>query len=46
MRPELVGSGCFNSMIGRGRQREQHKKSAYMGKKEVQERIWLISKLI
>jgi hypothetical protein len=28
--------------IGRDRQSEQHKKSAYMGKEEVWERIWLI----
>jgi hypothetical protein len=48
MRPELAGSGLFNSMTGkflrkiqRGRQCEQHKKSVYMGKEEVQERIWL-----
>jgi hypothetical protein len=31
---------------GRDRQPEQHKKSAYMGKEEVQERIWLIQKLV
>jgi hypothetical protein len=49
MRPELAGSGLFNSMtgkfrrkIGRDKQREQHKKSAYIGKDEVLERIWLI----
>jgi hypothetical protein len=28
--------------IGRDRQPEQRKESAYMGKEEVQERIWLI----
>jgi hypothetical protein len=28
--------------IGRDRQPEQHKKSVYMGKKEVWERIWFI----
>jgi hypothetical protein len=28
--------------IGRDRQHEQHKKSTYMGKEEVQERIWFI----
>jgi hypothetical protein len=28
--------------IGRDRQHEQHKKSAYMGKEEVQERIWFV----
>jgi hypothetical protein len=39
MRPELAGSGWFNSMIERGRQHEQHKKSAYMGKEEVRERF-------
>jgi hypothetical protein len=27
--------------IGRDRQPEQHKKFAYLGKEEVQERIWL-----
>jgi hypothetical protein len=49
LRPELAWSGLLNSMtgkslrkIGRGRQREQSKKSAYMGKEEVQERIWFI----
>jgi hypothetical protein len=46
LRPELARSGLFNSMtgkslgkIGRDRQHEQCKKSAYMGKEEVQERI-------
>jgi hypothetical protein len=39
MRPELAESGWSNSMIGRGKQREQYKKSAYMGKEEVWERI-------
>jgi hypothetical protein len=28
--------------IGRDRQGKQHKKSAYMGKEEVWERIWLV----
>jgi hypothetical protein len=49
LRPELAGSGFFNSMkgkflrkIGRGRQHEQRKKSAYMGKEAVRERICLI----
>jgi hypothetical protein len=35
--------GNFLRKIGRDK---QHKKSAYMGKKEVQERIWFIWKLI
>jgi hypothetical protein len=34
--------GKFLRKIGRGRQREQCKKSAYMGKEEVRESIWLI----
>jgi hypothetical protein len=49
MRPVLARSGWFNTMmeksfrkIGRDRQPEQCKKSAYMGKEEVRERIWLI----
>jgi hypothetical protein len=49
MRPELARSGRFNTMmgkslrkIGRDKQREQCKKSAYMGKEEVWERIWLV----
>jgi hypothetical protein len=49
LRPELARSGWFNTMkgkslrkIGRGRQHEQCKKSAYMGKEEVRERIWLV----
>jgi hypothetical protein len=52
MRPELARSGLFNSMmgkflrkIGRGRQCEQHKKSAYMGKEEVRERIWFVGRV-
>jgi hypothetical protein len=28
--------------IGRDKQPEQHKESAYMGKEEVRERIWFI----
>jgi hypothetical protein len=28
--------------IGRGKQREQCKKFAYMGKEEVRERIWFV----
>jgi hypothetical protein len=49
MRPELARSGWFNTMmgkslrkIGRDRQHEQHRKSAYMGKEEVWERSSLI----
>jgi hypothetical protein len=48
LRPELARSGWLDTMagkslrkIGRDRQGEQHKKSAYMGKEDVQERIWL-----
>jgi hypothetical protein len=49
LRPELARSSWLDSMtgkslrkIGRDRQGEQHKKSAYMGKKEVRKRIWLV----
>jgi hypothetical protein len=49
MRPELSRSGWHGTMmgkslrkIGRDRQCEKCKKSAYMGKEEVQERIWFI----
>jgi hypothetical protein len=49
LRPELARSGWLDTMmgrsfrkIGRDRQREQHKKSAYMGKEVVRERIWFI----
>jgi hypothetical protein len=49
MRPELARSGWFNTImekslrkIGRDRQCEQCKKSAYMGKEEVRERIWFV----
>jgi hypothetical protein len=49
MRPELARSGWFNTMtgnslrkIGRDRQGKQCKKSVYMGKEEVPERIWLV----
>jgi hypothetical protein len=52
MRPDLARSGLFNSMtgkflrnIGRGRQREQHKKSVYMEKKGVRERIWFVGRV-
>jgi hypothetical protein len=49
MRPQLARSALFNSMtrksfrkIGRDKQHEQHKKSVYMGKEEVWERIWFV----
>jgi hypothetical protein len=49
LRPELARNGWFNTMMGkslrkirRDRQHEQSKKSAYMGKEGVQERIWFI----
>jgi hypothetical protein len=49
LRPELARSGWLDTMIGnslrkigRDRQPEQCKKSAYMGKEEVRERIWFI----
>jgi hypothetical protein len=49
LRPELARSGWHGTMmgkslrkIGRERQCEQLKKSAYMGKEVVQERIWFI----
>jgi hypothetical protein len=52
LRPELAGNGLFKSMtgkflrkIGRGRQCEQQKKSAYMGKEEVRERIWSVGRV-
>jgi hypothetical protein len=32
----------FLRKIGRDKQREQHKKSAYVGKEEVRERIWFV----
>jgi hypothetical protein len=52
LRPELARSGLFNSMmgkflrkIGRDKQREQHKKSVYIGKEEVWERIWFVARV-
>jgi hypothetical protein len=49
LRPELARSGWLNIMmgkslrkIGRDRQGKQHKKSAHMGKEEIQERNWLV----
>jgi hypothetical protein len=52
MRPELARSGFFNSImgksfrkIGRDKQREQCKKSVYMGKEEVWERIWFVGRV-
>jgi hypothetical protein len=49
LRPELARSGWLDIMmgkflrkIGRDKQHEQCKKSVYMGKEEVQERIWFI----
>jgi hypothetical protein len=49
LRPELARSGLFDTMtgkilrkIGRDKQCEQRKKSAYMGKEEVWERIWFV----
>jgi len=49
LRPELARSGLLNSMtgkvfrkIGGDKYGKQCKKSAYMGKKEVWERNWLI----
>jgi hypothetical protein len=35
----------FLRKIGRDKQREQHKKSAYMGKEEVWERIWFVGRV-
>jgi hypothetical protein len=49
LKPELARSGWFNTMmgkslrkIGRDKQSEQLKKSAYMGREEVRERIWFV----
>jgi hypothetical protein len=49
LRPELARSGWLDTMmgkslrkIGRDKQPEQRKKSAYMGKEEVRERIWFV----
>jgi hypothetical protein len=52
VRPELARSGLFNSMMGkffrktgRDKQHEQYKKSVYMGKEEVRERIWFVGRV-
>jgi hypothetical protein len=49
LRPELARSGWLDTMTGkslrkiaRDRQGEQRKKSTYMGKEEVRERIWFV----
>jgi hypothetical protein len=49
LRPELARSGLFNSMTekslrkkGRDRHGKQCKKSACVGKEEVQEKNWLV----
>jgi hypothetical protein len=52
LRPELARSGLFNSMMGkffrkieRDKQHEQYKKSVYLGKEEVRERIWFVGRV-
>jgi hypothetical protein len=38
-------TGKFLRKTGRDKQRKQHKKSAYMGKEEVWERIWFVGRV-
>jgi hypothetical protein len=52
LRPQLARSGLFNSImgkilrkIGRDKQCGQYKKSVYMGKGVVRERIWFVGKV-
>jgi hypothetical protein len=49
LRPELARSGWLDTMtgkslrkIGRHRQCEQCKKSVFMGKEDIRERIWFV----
>jgi hypothetical protein len=38
-------TGKFFRKIGRDKLSEQHKKSVYMGKEEVRERIWFVGRV-